>query len=345
MANVCQPCRHALGTAAWITGARSRCEDVAREAGVAVSTVSRALSRPERVSARTREHVQAVARRLDYRPNLLARGLPSGRTRMLALLVTDITNPHQFGLIRGAETQAAAAGYTLVLADSRGLPELEAELAARLGSSVDGYVLASSRRPDDELVELRRRRPLALYNRELAGFPSVVSDQDDSSRQIVGHLVALGHRALAYLGGPRNAWAENKRWAALARHSRARAARSRGSARSRRPRRRGGGGRRRAGRRRHRAGGVQRPDGDRCAAQAGAARRGRSRRAVGGGPRRHLRRRLLPPAADDGRQPGGGGRTGAGRPAARQPPRHRRPPHRAAGTRIDRTGVEHNSRG
>ena len=195
-------------------------EDVAREAGVAVSTVSRALSRPERVSARTREHVQAVARRLDYRPNLLARGLPSGRTRLLALVVTDITNPHQFGLIRGAETQAGAAGYTLVLADSRGRPELEAELVARLGSSVDGFVLASSRRPDDELVELLRRRPLALYNRELTGFPSVVNDQDDSSRQIVDHLVALGHRALAYLGGPRNAWTENKRWEALAAHSR-----------------------------------------------------------------------------------------------------------------------------
>jgi len=200
-------------------------EDVAREAGVAVSTVSRALSRPERVSARTREHVQAVARRLDYRPNLLARGLPSGRTRMLALLVTDITNPHQFGLIRGAENQAGAAGYTLVLADSRGRPELEAELAGRLGSSVDGFVLASSRRPDDELVELRGRRPLALYNRELAGFPSVVNDQDDSSRQIVDHLVALGHRALAYLGGPRNAWMENRRWAALDAHARASGAR------------------------------------------------------------------------------------------------------------------------
>jgi len=194
-------------------------EDVAREAGVAVSTVSRALSRPERVSARTREHIQAVARRLDYRPNLLARGLPSGRTRLLALLVADITNPHQFGLIRGAEAQAGAAGYTLVLADSRGRPELEAELAARLGSSVDGFVLASSRRPDDELVELRGRRPLALYNRELTGFPSVVNDQDDSGRQVVDHLVALGHRALAYLGGPRNAWAENERWQALAAHS------------------------------------------------------------------------------------------------------------------------------
>lgn len=200
-------------------------EDVAREAGVAVSTASRALTRPERVSTRTREHVQAVARRLDYRPNLLARGLPSGRTRMLALVVTDITNPHQFGLIRGAENQAGAAGYTLVLADSRGRPELEAELTGRLGSSVDGFVLASSRRPDDELVELRSRRPLALYNRELAGFPSVVNDQDDSSRQIVDHLVALGHHALAYLGGPRNAWTENERWAALHAHARAAGAR------------------------------------------------------------------------------------------------------------------------
>jgi DNA-binding LacI/PurR family transcriptional regulator len=195
-------------------------QDVAREAGVAVSTVSRALSHPERVSARTREHVRAIAALMDYRPNLLARALPSGRTRMLALLVTDITNPHQFGLIRGAEAQAGAAGYTLVLADSRGRPELEAELTARLGSSVDGFVLASSRRPDAELADLLGRRPLALYNRELAGFPSVVDDQADGSRQVVEHLLALGHRSLAYLGGPRNAWSETMRWEALSARSR-----------------------------------------------------------------------------------------------------------------------------
>ena len=183
-------------------------EDVAREAGVAVSTVSRALSNPERVSLRTREHVRAVAQRMDYHPNRLAQALPSGRTRMLAVLVSDITNPHQFGLIRGAESQAAAAGYTLLLADGHGRPELEAELAAKLGSSVDGFVLASSRRPDAELVELAGRRPVVLFNREVAGFPSVVIDFADGSRQIVEHLVALGHRSLAYLGGPRNAWSE-----------------------------------------------------------------------------------------------------------------------------------------
>src|SRR4051812_7062601 len=93
--------------------------DVAREAGVAVSTVSRALSNPDRVSAHTRDHVQAIARRLDYHPNRVAQTLLTGRTQMLALLVPDITNPHNFGLIRGAEAQARAAGYTLVLGDSQ----------------------------------------------------------------------------------------------------------------------------------------------------------------------------------------------------------------------------------
>ena len=193
--------------------------DVAREAGVAVSTVSRALSNPDRVSARTREHVQAVARRLDYRPNRIAQALPSGRTRMLALVVTDITNPHNFGIIRGAEAQARAAGYTLVIGDAHGSAELEADHADRLGSAVDGIVLASSRLPDDALRAVARRQPVVLYNREADGFASVVTDSDDGSRQVIEHLAALGHRHLAYLAGPRNAWSDGERGRALAAHA------------------------------------------------------------------------------------------------------------------------------
>src|SRR3954467_4257059 len=100
--------------------------DVAREAGVAVSTVSRALSDPDRVNVRTREHVQAVARALDYRPNRLAQALPTGRTGTLAVLVPDITNPHNFGLVRGVEAQARAAGSMVIIADTQGRPEVEA---------------------------------------------------------------------------------------------------------------------------------------------------------------------------------------------------------------------------
>jgi LacI family transcriptional regulator, galactose operon repressor len=191
--------------------------DVAREAGVAVSTASRALSNPERVSAGTRERVREVARRLEYRPNRIAQALPSGRTRMLAIVVTDITNPHHFGLIRGAEAQARAAGYTLVIADSQGSPDLESEHLGRLGSAVDGFVLAASRLPEATLAGLHR--PAVLYNREAAGLAGVVADTDDGSRQVVEHLTALGHRSLGYLAGPLNSWSDGERWRALSAHA------------------------------------------------------------------------------------------------------------------------------
>ncbi|MBL8927894.1 MAG: LacI family DNA-binding transcriptional regulator [Pseudonocardia sp.] len=191
-------------------------QDVAREAGVAVSTASRALTHPERISPPTRARVQEVARRLGYRPNRIARAVVSGRTQMLAVLVPDITNPHRLGLIRGAEERARAADRTLVLGDTRGDPGLEADHLDRLGSVVDGIVLASSRLPDADLRELARRRPVVLHDRELAGLPGVVTDFDDGMRQILGHLVGLGHRRVAYLSGSRRSWSEGRRWAALA---------------------------------------------------------------------------------------------------------------------------------
>jgi DNA-binding LacI/PurR family transcriptional regulator len=189
--------------------------DVAREAGVAISTVSRALSRPERVAVSTSERVQEVARRLGYRPNRIAQALPTGRTGMLAVLLPDITNPHHFGLVRGAEAQARAAGATLVLADTQEGPELEAAHVNRLESAVDGFVLASSRLPEPELRALAERRPVVLFNRRVNGLPSVATDSVDGSRQVVEHLVALGHRSIAYLAGPSAAWSDGQRWRAL----------------------------------------------------------------------------------------------------------------------------------
>lgn len=193
--------------------------DVAREAGVAVSTVSRALSNPGRVSPRTRDRIRAVAQRLDYQPNRIAQALPSGRTQMLALLVPDITNPHHFGLVRGAEAQARAAGYTLVIGDTQESPELESVHAQRLGSVVDGIVLAASRLAEADLHALASRRPVVLFNREVDGFPGVVTDSADGARQIVQHLVALGHRSIAYLAGPADLWTDGVRWRALSTHA------------------------------------------------------------------------------------------------------------------------------
>jgi DNA-binding LacI/PurR family transcriptional regulator len=93
--------------------------DVAREAEVAPSTVSRAFSRPGRVNAETAARVRAAAARLGYRTNPPARALSTGRSSMVALVIPDVTNPVYFDITRGAEDAAAEGGYTLVLAAFR----------------------------------------------------------------------------------------------------------------------------------------------------------------------------------------------------------------------------------
>ncbi len=187
---------------------------VALEAGVAASTVSRTFTNPQRVNVRTREHVLAVAGRLGYRPNAAARS-SANATGTLALLVPDIANPCFFGLIRGAERHASAAGYTMVLSDTEESPESEERNLERLTKAVDGFVLAATRLSDSRIRELSADRVIALVNREVEGVPSVVIDNDEGTRQIVEHLVSLGHRSIAYLAGPRASWMDARRWNAL----------------------------------------------------------------------------------------------------------------------------------
>lgn len=189
--------------------------DVAEAAGVATSTVSRAFSTPDRVSARTREHVLEVAQRLGYGPNPHAQALPSGRTRTIALLVPDITNPHFFPIIRGAERQAAAAGLTLIMGDTEESSEVEQLHTRRLAPSVDGFVLASSRLEDADLASLTADHTVVLVNREAEGLRSVVVDQREGTRQMVAHLASQGHRTLVHLGGPRRSWLGAARWREL----------------------------------------------------------------------------------------------------------------------------------
>ena len=189
--------------------------DVAKAAGVATSTVSRAFSSPDRISAPTRERVLAVAAELGYRPNPHARALLTGRHHTIAMVVSDITNPHYFELIRGAEQRAKASGCTLVLVNGEESARIELEQVQRLVKSVDGFVLGASRLPDDNLRLIAAQRPIVLMNRELEGLDSVVLDHQDGCRRIVEHLASLGHEHLLYLAGPRNSWMAATRWEAL----------------------------------------------------------------------------------------------------------------------------------
>lgn len=192
-------------------------QQVAEAAGVARSTVSRAFSHPGMLNAETVGHIMEVARRLQYRPNQVARALSTGRHGNIALIVPDIANPFFPPLIRAAQAAADAAGLSLFLADSDEDPAREAQLTDRLAAQVDGFILASSRLAEADAHALALRRPVVLVNRDIDGLDRVLIDSAAGAAAAIRHLHALGHRRVAYVAGPSHAWANQQRWAAIAR--------------------------------------------------------------------------------------------------------------------------------
>ncbi len=156
---------------------------VASRAGVATSTVSRALSNPDRVSASTRRRVEEVARELGYT------AAAKTRTRSIAVLVADIGNPFYFDVIRGTQRQLRAADYLQVLIDTEESAELEADLIGRMRPGIDGVILAASRLSDVAIARLAKTLPLVVLNRHVPGVPTVVMDTGYGMEQALEHLV------------------------------------------------------------------------------------------------------------------------------------------------------------
>ena len=184
--------------------------DVARAAGVAPSTVSRALARPGRVSVATVARVREAAQRLGYQRN---RALPDagGQSQLLAMIVSDIRNPVFTDLVRGADTAAEAAGYTLLVFDSRESMARERAFERYLGA-VDGVLLTSPRLPATGIQMLAKQRPVVVLNRVVGDLPCVLTDSAEGARYAVEHLHALGHTDVTYIAGPAASWNDGMRW-------------------------------------------------------------------------------------------------------------------------------------
>lgn len=189
--------------------------DVAKEAGVAPSTVSRAFARPGRVSAATAERVRRAAERIGYQRSTFAPPILQAPTRLLAIVVPDITNPVFHEVVRGAEAAADEQGYTLVILDAQESDLRERDAARQFLSSVEGLILASPRSSDSAIRGIAKQRPVIVLNRPVQGLPSVVTDNARGSTQAAEHLRHLGHDAITYLAGPESSWADGMRWRGL----------------------------------------------------------------------------------------------------------------------------------
>ncbi|MDD7738905.1 MAG: LacI family DNA-binding transcriptional regulator [Fusicatenibacter sp.] len=184
---------------------------IAREAGVSVSTVSRVMTQSAKVSPEKKQRVEEVIQKYNYRPNALARGLSSTKTHMIGLLAADLENPYYSALITSCEKEINRRGYVPMISsfymeDEREreslqkMSEMQVEAIVMLGGKSDSLI------NDPEYAE--------LVNQVLESVPIVTTgfiegtdchqvtvDEGEATEMAIRHLISLGHRRIAMIGG------------------------------------------------------------------------------------------------------------------------------------------------
>lgn len=180
-------------------------KDVARAAGVSVSTVSHVLSGNRPISEATRRRVLQTIDQLGYRPNRLAQGLVNKSTHSLGLLVPDLANPFFSTIAEAVEIAAHERGYSVILCNTNLDPAREADyLAVLLSRQVDGLIyFPGTRVPNPALkAAVAEGVPVIVVDERLDQLPGVFVDNFDGGRQVGAYIGALGHRSILFLGGP-----------------------------------------------------------------------------------------------------------------------------------------------
>jgi DNA-binding LacI/PurR family transcriptional regulator len=185
--------------------------DVAQRAGVSVATVSRSYTVPGAVREATRARVLRAAEALGYQPNRAARGLITGRTGNVGVIVPDLGNPYFQGVLEGAQARAREADYAVFVADGQESASEEESLIGAMGKQVDGILLCSSRLDLETLAGLEPVPAVVLLNRRIGGLSTVTVDSAGGMRQAMAHLAQLGHERCAFLAGPPRSWSNQQR--------------------------------------------------------------------------------------------------------------------------------------
>lgn len=204
-------------------------KDIAAKAGVSIATVSHALRNPGRVSDATRRRVLLAADKVGYTPNRLAAGLRTARSGNIVVIIPDIADSFNAGIIKAIEQVAHSRGYSVLLGDTQGSEDREREFAAMTRShQADGIILFSHRLPFDVAPGAdgagRGDLPPIVNGCEFTGHdavPLVAIDDVQAGADATMHLIGLGHHDIAVITGDMQSRSSPDRLAGFGRAMRA----------------------------------------------------------------------------------------------------------------------------
>ncbi len=182
-----------------------RIKDIAREAGVSTATVSHVINKTKYVTDETREKVQLAIKKFNYHPNAHAQMLALGKSKIIGLLVSDISNPFFPEIIKSIEAAVFEKGYDLILLNTNYNIERAIEDVHRLiQMNVAGIVLMISEF-DESLIEVAKRKKTSIVFHDLGvvgeRMSNVILDYAVGIDEAVQHLVSLGHKNIAHIAG------------------------------------------------------------------------------------------------------------------------------------------------
>ena len=179
--------------------------EVARRAGVSVSTVSHVVNGTRKVAPGTAHAVQAVIDAVGYRPNVLARSLKTASSRSVGIAISAIANPYFSDVICAVEAECARLGMMVFLSDTQDDPQRELAVVTAFDQRrVDGVILAPSADPERRALAYLRaaRLPCVLVDRTPdPSFDQVGVNNREAMRALVAHVAGFGHRRIGYVGG------------------------------------------------------------------------------------------------------------------------------------------------
>ncbi|WP_405115243.1 LacI family DNA-binding transcriptional regulator [Paenibacillus sp. FSL K6-1217] len=177
-------------------------KDVAREAGVSISTVSNALNDVDVLSPETKAHILKVAQRLNYVPNLNGKLLKSGTTKMLGFFTTSVSGPYFYKLVESMSRQCDRLGYGLNVFVTKDKHVIMSNI---LGRRVDGVIIYEELGIDEQdIAAMKKDQIKAVFlDRVLEdeGMGSIIFDSYESGYAATKYLISLGHKRIAYISG------------------------------------------------------------------------------------------------------------------------------------------------